>query len=144
MNWRRSLRVARGRPGATGSDPFSPSGEWRPLTDLERDLLEALTSQDFLGARELHLQIPHTRARQGCGCGCGTVVLTVDEGKVGASPVTRSPVPGEATVLDSVGTPVGGLILFVRLGYLTSLEIYNWGEPLPLPAVNQIRPYVAR
>lgn len=38
--------------------------------------------------------------------------------------------------------PVGGLIIFTTDGYLSCLEIYSAGDPLLLPNVDQIRPYV--
>ena len=51
--------------------------------------------------------------------------------------------PCEAEVVSDTGAPEGGLILFVRNGYLRCLEIYSHGvEPADLPSVDRIRPHV--
>ncbi|MDJ0771549.1 MAG: hypothetical protein QNJ12_22375 [Ilumatobacter sp.] len=121
--------------------PEDPT-EWRPLTDQERELLEALTSQDFTGAGDLRHQIDYAQAQRGCNCGCGTIDLRVDRAHAPPAPLTRQPAPGEANVVDDNGDTIAGLILFTNDGYLSSLEIYFAGDPLPLPELDRIRPYV--
>lgn len=114
---------------------------WRPLTDQERSLLTAIIDQPFPESQGLLAQVEVAEARRGCGCGCGTINLRVEGA---ASPVTLngSLAPGEAEVFSETGDPEGGLILFVRDGYVSCLEIYSHGEPAPLPPVDRIRPYV--
>ncbi len=119
-----------------------PPSEWRPLSKSERALLLAMTGQEFPGSEALRRQVEHASAQQGCGCGCGTINLTVDKNLSSAVEFARQPTPGEAEVLDPAGKSVGGLILFARDGYLSCLEIYTWTDPLPLPRLDAIRPYV--
>lgn len=103
----------------------------RPLTAGERRLLDALLAHDFPGAGELRAQARTVRAVRGCACGCGTIDLITD----GASPasVADSPVPVEGVIGDS-----GGVILFLTEGRLGSLEVYSYGDPLPLPDPDQV------
>ena len=123
-------------------DRWHPSTVWRPLTENERLLLEALTSQSFAGAEGLRRQIQWASAQPGCGCGCGTINLRCDEDQAEPAPVAKSPVPGEAHVLDDRGDVIGGLLLFARNGYLSALEIFTFGDPGPLPSADRIRPYI--
>jgi hypothetical protein len=37
------------------------------------------------------------------------------------------PIPAEATVLDAEGQPLGGVIVFLKEGYLSMLEVYSFG-----------------
>lgn len=117
---------------------------WRALTERERLLLNALVAQDFFGAPEIRTQIAVSMATQGCECGCGTIALRVDHNGATAVPEpAANPLPGEAHVLDDQGEIIGGLIAFHQDGWLTALEIYTWGdEPLPLPDIDRIRPFV--
>lgn len=114
---------------------------WRALTDQERDLLTALTSQDFPGADVLRRQIDHAQAQRGCDCGCGTIDLRVDREHASPASVTRQPTPGEAHIDDN-GETTAGLILFTNDGYLSCLEVYFASDPRPLPNLDQIRTYV--
>lgn len=52
--------------------------------------------------------------------------------------------PAEAEVLSETGEGLGGLILIVRDGRLSCLEIYTWGDPAPLPPIDRIRPYLVQ
>jgi hypothetical protein len=74
--------------------------------------------------------------KKGCTCGCGTIDL-IPEGAFPDSE-SASPVPVEGRVLDMGGKDVGGLLLFLRGGMLASLEVYSFGEPLSLPAVDNV------
>ena len=112
---------------------------WRALEPNEVALLDALTSLEFDGATELRAQIAAAEARPGCECGCGTIALRVDEESAPRANVSRQPVRGEAEV---EADPPGGLILFAKDGYLSCLEVYSYGDPLPLPTPAEIRPYV--
>jgi hypothetical protein len=125
------------------SDEGDPDAAWRPLTDQERGLLEALLVQDFPGSQNLMAQVEAADAQRGCECGCGTINLRVNESLAPEVVLTGSLAPGEAAVMSETGEEVGGLIVFVRKGYLSCLEIYTFGDPAPLPPLDRIRPYVA-
>jgi hypothetical protein len=48
-------------------------------------------------------------------------------------------IPTEASVLDAAGETIGGIIVFVDEGYLSSLEIFDYGEPIsPLPPLERL------
>jgi hypothetical protein len=114
---------------------------WRRLSDLEQALLEAILDQPYPESKALLDQLESTEAQQGCDCGCGTINLRVDEDMAPVA-LLGSLAPGEAEVLSESGVSEGGLIVFVRDGYLSCLEIYSHGEPLALPVVDRIRPYL--
>lgn len=126
----------------TESEATPRDHPWRALTDGERALLTAIIDQPFPGSPGLLAQVEVAEAQQGCDCGCGTINLRVDRAKAHSVAFESSLAPGEAEVLSAAGTSEGGLILFVRDGYISSLEIYSWGEPAALPPVDRIRPYV--
>ncbi len=112
----------------------------RPLLPEERHtLLAVLTHADFDGRDALLAQVGGARVVGYCGCGCASVHLGVDRQTPGA-PRTRSPIPNEARVLDDVGEPVGGVLVFLDEGYLALLEIYSYEDPLsPFPPLDRLQ-----
>lgn len=109
-----------------------------PLTEDERTLLDALLAHDFPGVNELREQAQVVKAKKGCTCGCGTIDFVADTARLPRSDAA-SPVPVEGVMKDVDGNSVGGLILFVEYGILSSLEIFDCGTgPLPLPVVEQV------
>jgi hypothetical protein len=42
-------------------------------------------------------------------------------------------------VLGAAGEVAGGLLLFLHNGLLQSLEIYSYGDPLPVPVPGRVR-----
>ena len=108
----------------------------RPLTTTERGLLDALLSHDFPGADALRGQLDRTTATSGCTCGCGTLDLHV----AGDAPTAAAggAAPVEGTVVGPDGRPVGGVLLFVDDGRLSRLDITSYGDPLPVPAPEQV------
>lgn len=101
-----------------------------------------MVDQPFPESRDFLAQVEVAEAQQGCGCGCGTINLRVDRAAAPMVVLNGSLAPGEAEVLSETGEPEGGLIVFVRDGYLSSLEVYSYGGPAALPSVDRIRPYV--
>lgn len=102
-------------------------------------LLTVLNYADFEGRDALLNQVDATRVVGFCGCGCATVDLAVD-----AAPSTTGmahPIPNEAVVLDTDGDAIGGVLVFVRDGYLASLEVYDFGGvPIsPFPPADRLR-----
>lgn len=109
-----------------------------PLTADERALLDALLAHSFPGVDALRLQSQGIEAKKGCECGCGTIELVVADDQAPRS-TASSPVPAEAQVLGTDGTEVGGLLLFLVDGRLSSLEVYSYDQPLPLPTMDRVR-----
>ncbi len=109
----------------------------RPLTRNERALLDAFLRHEFDGVKELRVQARQVTASPRCTCGCGTINLHV----AGTAPNSSSsrPVPAEGTVVGADGEPIGGLLLFVDDGGLAGLEVYSYDDPLPMPALEQVR-----
>lgn len=114
------------------------SAKGRPLTPVERTLLDAFLAHDFEGVEALRVQAQGVLATKGCSCGCGTIGLVPVGDRLPRSEA-ESPVPTEGDVLDADGRSVGGLLLFVDDGLLSALEIYSYDHPpLPLPPVNRV------
>ena len=111
-----------------------------PLSSSERALLLDLLAHDFAGVEALRVQARAVAAVPGCGCGCGTIELTPLGTDLPRSDA-ESPVPVAGDVLDAEGEPVGGLLLFVGDGLLSSLEVYSEADvdPLPLPRADRVR-----
>jgi hypothetical protein len=61
-----------------------------------------------------------------CGCGCATIDLWVDPTRAGPSTVVRDAIPVEARSLRD--DPPYELLLFVRDGYLESVEIVDYAD----------------
>jgi hypothetical protein len=114
------------------------STEPGPLSNDERSLLDGLLNQDFPGVDALRLQVEWVHAKRGCECGCGTIELVITRDGLPRSEAA-SPAPVEGLIVEPGGNGVGGLILFLKDGYLASLEVYAYGiEPLPLPALETV------
>lgn len=109
----------------------------RPLTTVEHELLDALLAHDFEGVEALREQARQLVAIKGCSCGCGTIDLT-PVGRNHPRSTASSPVPTEGTVYDDQGESVGGLLLFLAEGLVSSLEIYWFDVPLPLPTLDRV------
>ena len=111
--------------------------EFRPLTAVERRLLDGFLAHDFPGVRELRAQARGLQAKRGCTCGCGTIELMVQDPRL---PVTDAdnPIPVEGNVRSADGADAGGLLLFASGGRLASLEVYSYGDPLGLPDVKHV------
>jgi hypothetical protein len=108
-----------------------------PVTPEQVDLLDAFLSHDFPGVEALRAQTPGLLAKRGCLCGCGTIDLIPQRDGLEPSDA-RSPVEVSGHVVDADGNPVGGVMLWLEDGFLTSLEVYSYDEPLPLPAVSRL------
>jgi hypothetical protein len=96
----------------------------RQLKPNERALLEFLLSEDFPGRNELREQVGRIEVVGDCDCGCGSINLMVRNPVVRS--VAREPIPVEA---HGAGIDV---LLFVRDGLLSSLEIVDHGDNRPL------------
>ena len=108
----------------------------RPLSSTERALLDALLAHDFPGAPVLREQLRELTSTPGCTCGCGTLDLQVAD----SAPTVAAggPAPVEGTIRSADGRPIGGVLLFVEDGRLARLDITSYGDPLPVPPVEQV------
>jgi hypothetical protein len=112
----------------------------RPLLPEERaTLLALLNYADFEGRDALVEQVDSARVKWYCGCGCATVNLSVDPA-VPSARKTYRPIPNEAIVVDLNGENIGGVIVFADDGYLSSLEIFWYDEPIsPFPPLDRLQ-----
>src|SRR4051794_12049067 len=107
--------------------------EYRALRDDEGALLRALLDHDFDGADALRSQLDLARVGSSCSCGCGSIGFTLPLSGVEKSSAT-SPLPVEAEIIGADGEPVGGVIVFVRDGFLHDVDVFSFGTgPLPIP-----------
>lgn len=113
------------------------STDQRRLSQVERALLGDLLAHDFAGVEPLREQARHVLASRGCECGCGTINLTPQDQDAPRS-TSSSPAGVEGRVLGADGEDIGGLLLFLEDGLLSSLEVYSYDEPLPLPESRQV------
>jgi hypothetical protein len=109
----------------------------RPVTREESELLGAFLGHDFCGVEALRAQTPGLLAKRGCTCGCGTIDL-IPQGERLPRSSARSPVEVAGHVLNPDGEPVGGVLLWVEDGLLSSIEVYWYDSPIPLPAVRSV------
>jgi len=112
----------------------------RPLLPNERDILLALLRcADFPGRDQLVLQVESATVIGYCPCPCATIALDVDRTVARGPYFPDRTIPTSATVLDTAGEIIGGIIVFVDDGYLSALEIYDYGEPIsPLPPLERL------
>jgi hypothetical protein len=113
-----------------------PREDPAPLSADARALLHALLAHDFPGAVELRAQVDRATATSGCSCGCGTLDLQVPSDVPTTSSGGAAPVEG--TVVGPDGRPIGNVLLFVEGGALSRLDVTSSGDPLPLPAPEQV------
>jgi hypothetical protein len=109
----------------------------RPLTERESELLGAFLGHDFRGVEALRAQTRGLLARSGCTCGCGTIDLIPQRGGMPRSSA-RNPVEVSGHVLDLDGETIGGVVLWVEDGLLSSIEVHWYDSPIPLPAARSV------
>ncbi len=113
-----------------GSEVLGREVPERALQALELEVLSELLCMEFAGAQDLRLQLPHATVVGRCECGCATVDLQVDPRWALPAPVSKSPIPAEASVTDDRGREIGGILVFLDRGYLSCLEIYSAADPI--------------
>jgi hypothetical protein len=107
------------------------------MTRAESELLEAFLAHDFPGVEALRAQIPGLIAKRGCKCGCGTIDL-IPQGEHLPKSSVRDLLPVSGHVRDENGDAVGGVIIFVDDGLLSTLEVYWYDQPIQLPRVENV------
>jgi hypothetical protein len=106
---------------ATKNGNLKRSGRPRPLAIEEQDLIDALLGAAGAAAGRYLGQLATVEVVGGCGCGCPSIDLFAPSrgGESSASPLV---------IADAV-TPDGiqvGVILWVRGGSLSGLEVHPW------------------
>jgi hypothetical protein len=107
------------------------------MTPAESELLEAFLAHDFPGVEVLRAQISGLMAKRGCKCGCGTIDL-IPQGKRLPKSSVHGWLPVSGHVLDEHGDTVGGVLIFVDDGLLSTLEVYSFDQPIQLPRVANV------
>ena len=100
--------------------PYVP----RQLTSEESALAEFLLSIEFPGRDELRKQLRLAQVTGTCECGCGTILIRVND-------ATDKAVTTERVVVEAYGKGVD-VLMFVRDGTLSSIEIVDHGNARPL------------
>ncbi len=114
------------------------------MSDREAATLAFMLAVDDARLEPLRRQADALTVVWECTCGCATVEFDVDRSRSSAvvglcSPVTES----VSRVRD--GDEVSDLILFVKDGWLSSLEIVWYSKPIPeFPPVSEFEPATLR
>jgi hypothetical protein len=108
----------------------------RPLSEKERELLDFMFTADFPGRDELRTQTSRVKVCWECDGGCGTVEFELKEPCIRAAAHEPIPVEGYGKGVD--------VLLFVRQGLLSSLEIVDHRDarPLTYPTSKDLRLWV--
>ena len=110
----------------------------RPLTGPETELLDAFLAHDFPGVEALRTQTRGLLVKRGCVCGCGTIdFIPQGEGLAQSAP-TYALAEVAGYVSDPDGNPLGGVLLWLADGLLSSLEVYWYDSPIAIPSVNNV------
>jgi len=107
----------------------------RPLTTEEHDLIEALLGAVRSGVGRYIGQLESAEVVGGCGCGCPSIDLEVESKGSDGPPTPLMLADGESPE----GIPVG-VILWVRGGCLSGLEVHPWdgSEFIRLPGLETL------
>jgi hypothetical protein len=98
----------------------------RPLTSRETETLELMLSAGFPGNEVLREQASQAMVIEQCRCGCATIDLGLESDAPVAPEIQGAPLV-QTRARDMDAHPVG-LMLFVRDGRLSSLEIVWYDE----------------
>jgi hypothetical protein len=105
------------------------------MTPDEQAVVLAMLAQDFPGSAELRAQVPSALVIGECGCGCATIELTVKS----APRSVNAPVQDGMLISAEVQGTEAGVLLFVKDGYLSCVEVYSSGDqPAVLPRPEQL------
>jgi hypothetical protein len=109
----------------------------RPLsTDEDAALRWILSLEDFPGVDELRVQAGHVRAIYG-----RVTELELEVSDAPAAPIKDGILPVSAHVVDETNDVIGFITVWVKDGYLSSLE-YSWVTdhmPTEYPSLDRLR-----
>ena len=112
----------------------------RALLPEEREaLLLSFVGLDGPMRAALSAQVEAARVgRYDCPCPCASVGLVVDKTKVPPLSVWEAPVGG-VSIYDPDGEFMGGVLVWIDDGYLSSIEVWWMDEPIsPIPPREQL------
>ena len=124
-------------PRVSHHDPGLP----RPLSEREVAILDLMLGVDDPRLDALREQSQAVRATWECTCGCATINLGVDQSRARPATGLCSPVT-EARHRATYDTDeFCELILFLQDGWLSSLELVWYANPIPeFPPVDDFEP----
>lgn len=93
-------------------------------------MLSFLLGSEFPGVEALRRQAATARVVGRCECGCATIDLATDPAATAAEGVREPNVVEASGRPRDDGRPPPDLILFVRDGRLSSLEIVSYDKPV--------------
>jgi hypothetical protein len=126
------------RSSAIARDPATTISD-RPLSDVERGLIQWLLEHGGANAANYVSQLDQTRVAAQCPCGCPTVDLAVGEAR---------PAGGDKEILSDYqwqgpGDARFGVFVFARAGLLAGLEVWSIDgieTPSRLPDTTELQP----
>jgi hypothetical protein len=98
----------------------------RPLTQREREILDYLLSAERPGVAELRQQSKAVLARP-WACGCASIDLVVDQGRARPSPIRARPAIETQSKEHEDSTAFFELLLWVDDGWLSGIELVDYG-----------------
>ena len=102
----------------------------RPMSPVERAVVELILANEFPGAAELRAQVDFVQVVAKWGVDSASVDLLVLEGAP-RSPGVTGVIPVDATVADKTGSLFGEILLWATDGYLSAIEYAWYGDEPP-------------
>lgn len=111
----------------------------RPMSPVERAVVELILANEFPGAAELRAQVDFVQVVAKWGVDSASVDLLVSE-EAPRSPGVTGVIPVDATVVDKTGSLFGEILLWATDGCLSAIEYAWYGDepPSALPDIGMI------
>jgi hypothetical protein len=111
--------------------------EPRKISAEELEVLRAWLEHDIDGAAALRSQLSaDLDVFTSCECGCASIGFLHPEA-INSPGVSILDVNAE--IVNSEGESVGGMVLFIKSGFLHDVDVHSWFDELPFPTLSQIR-----
>jgi hypothetical protein len=112
----------------------------RKMTETESEVMHAWLSHDVPNAHTLRDQLAHVRVERSCICGCGSIGFIHPPSSIAADLEGIYAFEVEATAYDSEGQATGGLILILRDGFLSDVDVFALvTDFIPFPPLERLR-----
>lgn len=111
--------------------------ERRNISAQELEVMRAWLDHEIDGAATLRSQLSaDLEVFTSCECGCASIGFVHPE-------VLNSPGVNifdvNAEIVNAEGASVGGMVLFIKAGFLHDVDVHSWFDELPFPTISQIR-----